>query len=150
MIRKLMIYLSKADWMRRFVMNWKIARKVALRFVAGEKLDEAMNIVKNLNSLGLNVTLDQLGENTYTPLEAIKTTEEIIKILEEINSQKARANISIKLTQLGLEFDKELCLINLVKISETAKKFNIFVRIDMEDSKTVDDTLSLYKTLSSL
>lgn len=148
-MRKLLIYLSKAEWMRRIVMNWKIARKVALRFVAGESLEDAMNIVKKLNNKGLYVTLDQLGEDTYNMEEAANTTNEIIKILEAINAQNVLANISIKLSQLGLGLDRELCFANLENILVIAKKHNIFVRIDMEDSSTVDDTLSFYRKMKT-
>ena len=144
MLRSLLIYLSQANWMRRYVMGWKIARKVAFRFVAGESLDQAIEVVQNLNQQNLLATMDQLGEHTDTAERAVITTKDILGILEKINSSGIKSGLSVKLSQIGLLLDLVLCEDNLRQILETAKKLDIFVRIDMEDSACVEATLDLY------
>ncbi|MEK6220614.1 MAG: proline dehydrogenase family protein, partial [Chloroflexota bacterium] len=147
MLRTILIYLSKAEWMRRIVMDWGIARKVALRFVAGETLVSAINAVKTLNEKKMNATLDLLGEDTFTPDEAEKTAQEIIEILEAIEKSGVRSNVSIKLTQIGLNLDQDICAQNLREILARAKELNNFVRIDMEDSPFTEITLALYRQM---
>jgi len=144
MLRSLLIYLSQANWMRRRVMGWKIARKVALRFVAGESLEDAIGVVQTLNQQNLFATMDQLGEHTDTTERAEKTTLEILKILKGIDTSGIKSGLSIKLSQIGLLLDQKLCEDNLRRILEAAKKLNIFVRIDMEESECVPATLELY------
>jgi proline dehydrogenase len=130
--------------MRHLVMGWKIARRVALRFVAGESLEDAIEAIKRLNSKSMNVTLDQLGEDTFTADEARKTAADILKILDMIEASGVRSGVSIKLTQIGLKLDEELCSELLAQILSHAKQFNNFIRIDMEDSSCVDSTMRLY------
>jgi proline dehydrogenase len=144
MLRSLLIYLSQVEWMRRLVMGWKIARKVAYRFVAGETLDSAIAVVRELNSASMLATLDQLGEHTQTIDQAKKTTKDVLHILEEIDRSGIRAGLSVKLTQIGLLLDEQLCEENLVEILEGASKKNLFVRIDMEDSHCIDATFRIY------
>ena len=144
MLRSLLIYFSKADRMRRLMMGWKIARRVALRFVAGELLEDAIEVIKVLNSKSMNATLDQLGEDTFTPDEARKTAADILKILDTIEETGVRSSVSLKLTQIGLKLDEALCGEILARILSHAQKSNNFVRIDMEDSSCVDSTMRLY------
>jgi proline dehydrogenase len=144
MLRSLLIYLSEADWMRRLLMGWKIARKVALRFVAGERLEDAILAVRILNERSMNATLDLLGEDTDTPKKAQKITQEIIAILDAIEESGVRSNFSIKLTQIGLKLDENLCRENLIRILNHARKLKTFVRIDMEDSSCIEETMQLY------
>ena len=145
MLRSILIYLSKANWMKRMVMGWGVARKVALRFVAGEKLEDAIRVVGNLNEKGMNATLDQLGEDTNTPDEARQTGEEILRILDAIHESGVRASLSLKLTQIGLALDENLCGEILADILDHARVQGNFVRIDMEDSDCVDATIRVYK-----
>jgi proline dehydrogenase len=147
MLRSLLIYLSKADWMRHLVMGWKIARKVALRFVAGEKLQNAINVIQRLNANSMNATLDQLGEDTHTADEARKTTSDILNILDVIEKSGVRSNLSVKLTQIGLLLDEALCGENLKRILSHARQLNTFVRIDMEGSDCTDRTFRLYRKM---
>jgi proline dehydrogenase len=144
MLRSLLIYLSKADWMRHRVMAWKIARKVALRFVAGETLQDAIAAVQRLNVLSMNATLDQLGEDTFKAERAVETADDIIKILDQIEQSGVRSNLSVKLSQIGLALDEILCGENLARILSHAQKLNTFVRIDMEGSDCIDGTFRLY------
>jgi proline dehydrogenase len=144
MLRALLIYLSKAAWMKNIVMKMGLARRVVRRFVAGETLEEAIAAIRELNQRGLLATLDQLGEDTTTPQEAKDTAAEIKQILDGIHESGIRSNLSLKLTQIGLSLDEALCSENLAEILDCARHYNIFVRIDMEDSPFTDATLRIY------
>jgi len=147
MLRSILIYLSKAAWARRMVTGWSFAWRAASRFVAGEKLEDAFEAVKKLNEKGINATLDFLGEHTQNPEEADKATAEIIKILQSIGQTGLRSNVSVKLSQIGLALEEELCKQNLKRILEIARDNASFVRIDIEDSPWVDLTLKLYREM---
>jgi len=144
MLRSLFIYLSKAGWARRIVMNWGVAQRMSSRFVAGEHLDQAVEAIKGLNDRGINATLDHLGENVTSPETAQAAAEEILNILDRIAEEGIRSGISVKLSQIGLVLDKALCEKNLLKILTRAQQLGIYVRIDMEDSSLVEHTLSCY------
>ncbi len=148
MLRSLLIYLSQADWARQMVTRWDFARRAASRFIAGEELDDAIRVVKTLNDKNINATLDHLGEHTSNPDKARQATRDIIEILERIDREGVRSNVSIKLTQIGLAVDEDLCAHNLVQILNMAEELNTFVRIDMEDSQWVDKTINLFQTVS--
>ena len=144
MLRSLLIYLSKAAWARSLVTRWKFAWRAASRFVAGEKLEDAIRTIQALNARGINATLDHLGEHTTTPDESRLAVGAILSAIDAIQEAGVRANVSIKLTQIGLQLGEELCAENLRTILEYAKSKGNFVRIDMEDSPWVDVTLDLY------
>ncbi len=144
MFRSFFLYLSKANWAKQIIMHWKFAWHTATRFVAGEKLEDAIAAIKVLNAKGINASLDHLGENTTTPDEARKATQDIIEIIEAINTSGVRSNVSLKLSQIGLTLNKHLCIENLEKILTYARDTGNFVRIDMEDSPWVDATLDVY------
>jgi proline dehydrogenase len=146
-LRSSFIYLSKANWARQIVTKWEFARRAASRFVAGESLDQAIRAVQILNQNGINATLDHLGEHTNSPDAAIRATQSILEIVEAIQESGVRSNISIKLTQIGLAVNQELCRENLRQILAPAKSYGIFVRIDMEDSPWVETTLDLYRQM---
>lgn len=147
MLRAILIYLSKAGWSRRLVTGWGFARRAAARFVAGDTLEEAVIAIRALNARGLTATLDHLGENVTNAEEALRATDDYIQLLEKIHKPEFRANASLKLTQLGLGLDFELTLSNMRCIARQAASLDSFVRIDMEDSSTVDHTLQIYQTL---
>jgi proline dehydrogenase len=147
MLRSLLIYLSKAAWARSLVTRWKFAWRAASRFVAGEKLEDAIRTIQALNARGINATLDHLGEHTTTPDESRLAVGAILSAIDAIQEAGVRANVSIKLTQIGLQLGEELCAENLRTILEYAKSKGNFVRIDMEDSPWVDVTLDLYRQM---
>jgi proline dehydrogenase len=147
MLRSFLIYLSKAAWAQKLVTSWGLAWHAASRFVAGESVADAVRAVRELNEKGINATLDHLGEHTSTADEAEKATDDILLVLDEIEKAHVRANISIKLTQIGMGLDEEICRQNLVRILEQVKKCNNFLRIDMEDTPYTDTTLSLYLSM---
>jgi len=147
MLRSFFIHLSKAGWAQRLVTNWSFSWKAASRFVAGVGAEDAIRVVRELNSKGINATLDHLGEHTSTADEANNAADDILSILNEIDKAGVRANVSIKLTQIGMGLDEEICSQNLVRILEQVKKHNNFLRIDMEDTPYTDITISLYHSM---
>lgn len=147
MLRSFFIYLSTANWARQIVTHWSIAWKAASRFIAGERLEDAIHVIQQLNEKGILATLDRLGEHTTNAEEARQATSDILHIFDVIDQSGVRANVSIKLSQIGLSLDKELCAENLRQILEHAQQRQNFVRIDMEDSSSVDDTLALYQRM---
>jgi proline dehydrogenase len=144
MLRSLLIYLSRAAWARRLVTRWQISWLVASRFVAGEKPEDAIRVIRELNAKGICATLDHLGESVTNPVEARAAADEIIQILEEIDHKDVRSGVSIKLTQIGLALGKTICEENLRRILKRAKDLNNFIRIDMEDSPYTNVTLDLF------
>jgi len=144
MLRALLLYLSQAEWARRIARSWKLTWKIASRFVASEALEETLTVIKNLNDVGLNVTLDHLGEHVSTGQEALDATDEILKALDGIAQYDLRAGVSIKLSQIGLGLDNAACEENLRRIISRAKEQKNFIRIDMEDTPFTDITLDLF------
>jgi proline dehydrogenase len=147
MLRPFLIFLSKNTWVQRVVVGWEFAWRAASRFVAGNTIGEAINAVCELNENGINSTLDHLGESTSTRTEAVRAADDIIELLDQINTSGARANVSIKLTQIGLALDENLCVQNLMRILTRANEYKNFVRIDMEDTPYTDQTLHLYREM---
>jgi len=147
MFRSTFIYLSKAAWARRLVTQWSFARRAASRFIAGETLDDAIRVVRELNELHINATMDHLGEHTTTPEDARRAANEILDILDGIRAVGVRSNVSIKLTQIGMAIDPDLCAQNLDKILTSAREHGSFVRIDIEDSPWVETTLELCRQM---
>jgi proline dehydrogenase len=147
MLRSFLIYLSKASWAQRLVTGWKFAWRAASRFVAGNTIQDAIRVVQELNARGINATLDHLGESTSTREEAIKAADDIIELLDQIGDRDVRAYVSIKLTQIGLALDENLCAQNLERILTCAQKYSNFVRIDMEDTPYTDQTIGLFRLM---
>jgi len=149
MLKNTLLFMAQNESVRKFVMSNRAARGVSRRFVAGEELDEALAATKVLNQQGLHVSLDYLGENVADEQEAQATAQGYREILDRIHDSAADANISIKLTALGLDISRELCDENLAQILEHAGQMPIFVRIDMEGSayteRTMDITLRVHE-----
>ena len=143
MLRSFFIYFSKAVWARRIVTGWSLAWKMASRFISGNTLEDAIQAAQSLNSKGINVTLDHLGEHTDTLEKARQASQDILTALDAIQRTGVRANVSIKLTQIGLGVDPALCAENLTAIVAHAHAKHNFVRVDMEDSAVTQLTLDL-------
>ena len=109
MLRLLLTYLSGAAWARKIVQSWGFAKKTASRFVAGETLDQAIEVVKSLNSRGITTTLDHLGENVNSAEEANQAAREILKIIDRLKEEEVSSGVSIKLSQIGLVIDRSIC-----------------------------------------
>lgn len=143
MMRAFFISISKSQWLQKIFTNWSYAWKIASRFVAGTEIKDAMRVVKQLNQEGFVVTLDHLGEQTEDQQAATLATQEILTLMEAIDQNQVISNVSIKLTQIGLSLDPEICKMNLEKIIEKAVQTHLFIRIDMEDSSLTDITLEI-------
>ena len=129
----------------RYGMNSK--RGFARRFIAGESVEEAIEVVRPLPDRGLLLTLDYLGESVKTTEEADAATREYRRILEAIVASGIERNVSLKLTQLGLDVDRATCVDNLRRVLDPATEHKFFVRIDMENSPYTDITLRIIETL---
>jgi len=147
MLREILVSLSKNNRLKNLVMHWKPARKASRRFIAGETLEQAVGVVKELNQKGINATLDQLGEYTVDPDGARQSTDEVIKVVDAITANALRANVSLKLSQIGLNLDEKLCEDNLQRILTHALQNGVFIRIDMEGSDLTERTFNLYKRM---
>jgi proline dehydrogenase len=117
------------------------------KYIAGETLPVAIDLVKKLNSKGIYATLDVLGESVSTKDEAIESKKEALEVLDEIEKNKLMANLSIKPTQLGLTIDENFAYEQIIEIVKKAVEYKNFVRIDMEDSPYTDKTVNLYKRI---
>jgi proline dehydrogenase len=119
----------------------------ARRFIAGETLDEALAAARAIQENGMLITLDQLGESVNNAAEADAATRTYLTVVDRIVSAGVERNISLKLTQLGLDLDRTTCLDNLRRILDAARSHDFFVRVDMENSPYVDITLDLFETI---
>jgi len=125
-----------------------LVKRFAMRYIAGEELDDAVRVVKGINSKQMMGTMDVLGENVSTREESLGAVRECEEVLHSINKHLG-TNLSIKLTQFGLKIDEEFCHSNVKHLLEIASGYNNFVRMDMEDSSTTNETLELYGRLRS-
>ena len=123
----------------------KLPFVLAKRFVAGETFEDSIPKAKYLNHKNLKLTLDLLGENVHDKRTADSTVEEYIHLLNGINEHGLISSISIKLTMMGLDIDREYCVENLYKLLDVAQKYNQFVNIDMEGSDYTQVTIDIFK-----
>ncbi len=127
--------------------RWGVARRVALRFVAGETLDDAVHATKALNAKKLAVSLDYLGESVKKAEDTQEVVSTYRNLLGRIQQEHLQAGVSLKLTHLGLDISEELCQANLRRILSDAKQYSIPVTIDMENTPYTDRTLRIYRTM---
>ena len=145
MLRSALLYLSGQQQIFRFVRNNRLAKSFANRFVAGETLDTALAAVARLNARGITASLDLLGESVHNEAEARVAGDAYEKMLDRIHEQRADANVSVKLTAMGLDISEDLCVTIMHKILQRAREYQTFVRIDMESSEYTARTLDLFE-----
>ncbi len=145
--RAALLYLSQKHELKDFFSKLPGFNHVTRRFIAGENIDDAIEAILELNRAGVTATFDHLGESTTSRAEAEADVREYLRVLDRIDATGADSNVSVKLTQLGLDIDEDYCLQNTRRIVEAAKRLDNFVRIDMEDSSKTDATLSIFKRL---
>jgi proline dehydrogenase len=145
MLRSALLYLSAQPQIFKFVRHNRIAKSFANRFVAGESLETALAAVAKLNTRGITASLDLLGESVHNEAEARAAGEEYVTMLDRIHERKANANVSVKLTAMGLDISEELCIAIMHKILQRARDYGSFVRIDMESSEYTQRTLDLFE-----
>jgi proline dehydrogenase len=142
-MRALLLFLAQQEGFKNFIMRFKFFRNTAWRFVAGETQDDAVRTVREANRDAIHGSLDLLGENTQSKGDAERATREVIDVLDRIHREGLGCNVSVKLTQLGLDLGDELCYQNLVRIVRHARERQNFVRVDMEDSNYTSRTLEI-------
>ena len=145
MLRSALLYLSDQKQIFRFVRNNKLAKNFANRFVAGETLETALSAVSRLNARGITASLDLLGESVHNEAEARAAGQEYVNMLDRIYERRADANVSVKLTAMGLDVSEDLCVAIMQKILQRAREYQTFVRIDMEGSAYTQRTLDLFE-----
>ncbi|WNF38946.1 proline dehydrogenase [Bacillaceae bacterium IKA-2] len=145
-MKNFFLFLSKNKVLKKSASRWGF-KMGASQVVAGETIESAIATIKNLNDKGLACTVDHLGEFVYSNEEAIESANYCIKTLDAISESGVNCNLSLKMTSLGLDISKELCLENMRRILDTAKKTNNFVRIDMEDFDHCQITLDIFNEL---
>ncbi len=138
--------LARSRRLARLASKYGMARPTsfARRFIAGETIDEAITAARAVQAQGMTLTLDLLGESVTTAGEAAAATATYLGIVQKIVDANIDRNVSLKLTQLGLDIDPALCLANVKQILELAGRHSVFVRIDMENSPYIQRTLDLF------
>lgn len=144
--KNVFLYVSKNKALNTAAKKWGL-QFGASQVVAGRTIESAINQVQRLNEKGLLCTLDHLGEFVSSREDAIKATECNVRTLEAIAKAGVNSNLSVKMTQLGLDIDRDFCVGNMHRIVKTAKKYNNFVRIDMEDYAHCQITLDILSEL---
>lgn len=145
MLRNTLLWLSRRRAMLHFVTRRSLPRAFARRFVAGETLDDAISAVRGVNARGMSASLDLLGESVSSTADALAARDRILEILDRVVAEGVNANVSVKLTQLGLDLDPGVCRDNMMAILERAAPHRIFVRVDMEGSPYTERTLRLFR-----
>ncbi|MED1673914.1 proline dehydrogenase [Pallidibacillus thermolactis] len=145
LMRNCFLFLSKNKTITKLAKKYGL-RLGASRFVAGESVDQAVQIIKNMNKKGLVVTVDYLGEFVNSENETLNMTNQTIKTIEAIGKENLDAQVSLKLTSLGLDISEELVMTNFRRIINKAREYQVFVTIDMEDYERCEKTLEIYKT----
>ncbi len=145
MLRTGFLWLSEQQGIFDFVKRNSVARKMASRFVAGEDVNSALQVARDLNARGIGASLDLLGESVTDRSESERARDAVLLILDRIaNEITGDTNVSIKLTQMGLDLSDEVCTANLRAVLDRARQHGIFVRVDMEGSPYTERTLDLF------
>jgi len=142
-LRALFLWLSNRRWLGRLAMATPLVRRMPFRFVAGTTLDEAVEAVRALNATGAMATLDVLGESVEDREAADRAAAAYVDTIERIGAEKLDANVSIKLSQMGLDLGVEECLAVLGPVAAAGARHGVFIRIDMESSACTDRTLEV-------
>jgi proline dehydrogenase len=147
MLRSTLLKLSESPGFARWVISNSSTRKMSRRFVAGETLDEAIAAARGCNELGMAASLDYLGENVSTTTDAQRARDAYLEVFDRIASEKLNANVSCKLTQLGLDLSAEFCEGLVLSVVERAAGYDSFLRVDMEGSSYTQRTVELVKRI---
>ena len=147
MIGRTLLWASEKRRVQRFVTEGRLTRKVVDRFVAGEEVDDAIRAIKELNAKGIGGILDLLGEGVTDPAGAEAAAGEYLKSIRRIEATGVDTTVSVKLTQLGLAFDKGRCIDYLRALCAEAQAIGTIVEVDMEQSDYVTDTIEVFRVL---
>lgn len=147
-LRAPVLWLTERRWFRRLAEEGSLGRRVAMRFVAGESLEDGLEAARRLNGRAVATMLDYLGENVTSPEQASAAADAYVLALKRVQeADDLDCNISIKLTQLGLDLSYDLCLENSERVLEAAADGGTLVMIDMESHEYVDATLRAHREL---
>jgi proline dehydrogenase len=149
LLRSALISLSHNRILQDAIVRVPVTRRMARRFIAGEKLEEAIAAVLDLNDRGMFATLDHLGESVTSEAEAAAAADDYLLALEALKAAGANCNVSVKLTQMGLDLCDDFCYENFRRVVGRAAELGNFVRVDMEGSPLTERTLALYRRLRS-
>src|SRR2546430_1803700 len=147
--RSALLYLSQQEGLKDFAARFTPFKKLTTRFVAGENIEEAIAAIRQINDRGCSASFDHLNESVTDEREAAAETREYLTVLSRIEETGINSNVSIKLSQFGLEIDPELAYRNARMVVEDAARRGNFVRIDMEGSKVTQATIDIFKRLRS-
>ena len=145
--RSALIYLSRHEGLKEFAAHFRPFQKLTTRFVAGENIEAALAAIREINAAGCSASFDHLNESVANVEEVEKEVREYLRILERIDETGIRSNVSIKLTQFGLELDPELAYKNARTVVADAARRGNFVRVDMEGSSVTQVTIEIFKRL---
>jgi proline dehydrogenase len=146
-LRRTLLYLSGQPALRRFMETSPPARRLSSRFIAGSTLDDALAVCRKIRGEGIAATLDYLGENVRTLDEAAVCRDMYLRMIDALHAAGLEPNVSLKLTQFGLDFSTAACEANVAQLAERAAAVGGFVRIDMETSAYTDRTLGIVTSL---
>ncbi len=146
-VRRMLLWMARSPQWQRVILALPPARRVARRFVAGERLEDALAVIRMLNLQGMHATLDYLGENVTSEAVARSAADAYVDALMAIHREGLHSGVSVKLTHLGLDLDEAIAYENLHRIVACAAEVGRFVRIDMESSAYVGRTLALYRRI---
>jgi proline dehydrogenase len=149
MLRRTLLYLSKNRSLRRWVENSSFSSRLTSRFVAGKSLADGIEALRRLAGEGISASLDFLGENVQSLTEATQSKNSYLAALEQIKQTRLPATVSVKLTQLGLDYSADACRGNVAELVQRAKEIGSRVELDMEGSAYVDRTLNAAIALNS-
>jgi proline dehydrogenase len=145
--RSALLYLSRREGLKDFATRFSPFKKMTTRFVAGEDIEEAIDAIRQINAKGCTASFDHLNESVTKAEETEEEVREYLQILSRIDDTGIRSNVSIKLTQFGLEIDPELAYRNARMVVEDAARRGNFVRIDMEASNVTQATIDIFKRI---
>jgi proline dehydrogenase len=146
-LRVAFLWLSNRRWLAHLALGVPALRRLPLRFVAGVTLDDAVAAVRSLNENGTMATLDVLGESVEDRAAAERAAADYVRTIERIAAEGLDANVSVKLTQMGLDLGVDTCLEVIAPVVEAGKRHGVFVRIDMESADYTDRTLDVVRRL---
>jgi proline dehydrogenase len=145
--RSLFLWASRRRSLERLSMALPFTRALVRRFIAGQRLEEALDVLQRLRDRGLRWTVDVLGESVTSREMAEAAADRYIATLDALAERGLEANVSLKLTQMGLDVDRDFCLRNVGRVVGRAREIGAFVRLDMEDHTKVDATLEIGRAL---
>jgi proline dehydrogenase len=148
LLRSLLLGLARSQWLRRLATQVPIGYRLARRFFAGETVQEALEAVRTLQADGFLTTVDILGEDVEQEEEARRARDDYLRLLDEIDQSGVMTDISLKLTQFGLDLGLDFCAANVAEVAARADALGLQVTIDMEDSSRTEATLAVWRRLA--